>query len=70
MTRYDNVVTRDMGDAGISFWYYQGETLLAVDAANAPRDYMVAKRLIEAGKSPSADVVSDPATVLKDLLKA
>ena len=67
---YDNVVTRDMGDAGISFWYYQGETLLAVDAANAPRDYMVAKRLIEAGKSPSADVVSDPATVLKDLLKA
>ena len=67
---YDNVVTRDMGDAGISFWYYQGETLLAVDAANAPRDYMVAKRLIEAGKSPSADVVSDPVTVLKDLLKA
>ncbi len=67
---YDNVVTRDMGDAGISFWYYQGETLLAVDAANAPRDYMVAKRLIEAGKSPSADVVSDPSTVLKDLLKA
>jgi 3-phenylpropionate/trans-cinnamate dioxygenase ferredoxin reductase subunit len=59
-----------MGDAGISFWYYQGETLLAVDAANAPRDYMVAKRLIEAGKSPASDVVADPAVVLKDLLKA
>lgn len=67
---YDRVVTRDMGDAGISFWYYQGETLLAVDAASAPRDYMVAKRLIEAGKSPAAEVVSDPETVLKDLLKA
>jgi 3-phenylpropionate/trans-cinnamate dioxygenase ferredoxin reductase subunit len=67
---YDRVVTRDMGDAGISFWYYQGETLLAVDAANAPRDYMVAKRLIEAGKSPASDVVADPAVVLKDLLKA
>ena len=67
---YDRVATRDMGDAGVSFWYYQGDVLLAVDAANAPRDYMVAKRLIEAGKSPAAEVVSDPETVLKDLLKA
>jgi len=30
---------------------------------------MVAKRLIEAGRSPSAKVVSDPATDLKSLLQ-
>lgn len=66
---YDQVVTRDLGAAGTSIWYYQGETLLAVDAMNAPRDYMVAKRLIEAGKSPTAEVVSDPATDLKALLR-
>jgi len=65
---YDNVVTR-LGAAGsVSYWYYRGEQLLAVDAMNEPRVYMVAKRLIEAGRSPSAEIVSDPATDLKSLL--
>ncbi|WP_108836629.1 NAD(P)/FAD-dependent oxidoreductase [Tateyamaria sp. Alg231-49] len=67
-TGYDRVVTRDGGSAK-SFWYYQGETLLAVDAANDPRGYMIGKRLIEAGKSPDADVIADPSSDLKALLK-
>ncbi|MEL6808851.1 MAG: FAD-dependent oxidoreductase [Pseudomonadota bacterium] len=67
-TGYDRVVTRDGGSAK-SFWYYQGDTLLAVDAANDPRGYMIGKRLIEAGKSPDADVIADPASELKALLK-
>ncbi|WP_424942499.1 NAD(P)/FAD-dependent oxidoreductase [Aliiroseovarius crassostreae] len=66
---YDNVVTRDAGDGGISFWYYQGDTLLAVDAMNDPRGYMVGKRLIESGKSPDKTVIADPDTELKTLLK-
>jgi 3-phenylpropionate/trans-cinnamate dioxygenase ferredoxin reductase subunit len=36
---------------------------------NDPRAYMVAKRLIEAGKSPPAEAVSDIRLDLKDLLK-
>ena len=67
-TGYDRIVTRD-GGAAISFWYYQGETLLAVDAANDPRSYMIGKRLIEAGKSPDPAVVADPSSDLKALLK-
>ena len=67
-TGYDRVVTRDGGTA-ISFWYYQGETLLAVDAANDPRGYMIGKRLIEAGKSPDPAVVADASSDLKALLK-
>ncbi|MEO9574767.1 MAG: FAD-dependent oxidoreductase [Lentilitoribacter sp.] len=67
-TGYDRVVTRDGGSAK-SFWYYQGDTLLAVDAANDPRGYMIGKRLIEAGKSPDADVIADPSSDLKALLK-
>jgi len=31
---------------------------------------MVGKRLIEQGKSPSKAALADPATVMKDLLKA
>ncbi|MEE2946513.1 MAG: FAD-dependent oxidoreductase [Pseudomonadota bacterium] len=69
-TGYDNVVTRKADETSQSVWYYQGDTLLAVDAMNAPRDYMIGKRLIEAGKSPSADLVADPSGDLKATLKA
>ncbi|MEM6373231.1 MAG: FAD-dependent oxidoreductase [Pseudomonadota bacterium] len=67
-TGYDRVVTRDGGKA-VSFWYYRGETLLAVDAANDPRGYMIGKRLIEAGKSPAPEVIADVGSDLKALLK-
>ena len=67
-TGYDRVVTRRKGDA-VSFWYYAGTTLLAVDAANDPRGYMVGKRLIEAGKSPDPEAIVEPDTDLKALLK-
>ena len=67
---YDTVVTRP-GDkpSDASFWYYKGDELLAVDAANEPRSYMVGKRLIEAGKSPAKELVADPAVELKTLLR-
>lgn len=66
---YDQVVTRGVG-ASVSFWYYGGGTLLAVDAMNDPRAYMVGKRLIEAGKSPDPAVIADPEADLKPLLRA
>ena len=69
-TGYDHIVTRKSDDGALSFWYYQGPTLLAIDAMNDPRAYMVGKRLIEAGKSPDPDAVANPATDLKALLKA
>lgn len=66
---YDRIMTRG-GEAGsVSFWYYRGAELLAVDAMNDPRAYMVGKRLIEAGKSPDPAAVADAATDLKALLK-
>ncbi len=69
-TGYDNIVTRGPEGEAVSFWYFRGDQLLAVDAMNDPRGYMVGKRLIESGKSPSKAALADPATVLKDLLKA
>ncbi len=68
-TGYDNIVTRPGDkDGSVSFWYYQGDTLLAVDAMNEPRAYMVGKRLVEGGKSPDKAAVADPETELKALL--
>ena len=68
-TGYDKVVTRQVEEGSVSFWYYQGDTLLAVDAMNAPRDYMIGKRLIEGGKSPSPEVIADPETDMKALMR-
>jgi 3-phenylpropionate/trans-cinnamate dioxygenase ferredoxin reductase subunit len=50
-----------------SVWYYAGRRLLAVDAMNDPRAYMTAKRWIEAGVSPVAEAVEDPAADLRTL---
>ncbi|MGR3540996.1 MAG: NAD(P)/FAD-dependent oxidoreductase [Hasllibacter sp.] len=50
-TGHDAVHVRHAG-AGRSHWYYRGDELIAVDAMNAPRDYMIGKRLLEAGRSP------------------
>ncbi|WP_170419900.1 NAD(P)/FAD-dependent oxidoreductase [Ruegeria arenilitoris] len=69
-TGYEHVVTRPGEGATTSFWYYQGDQLLAVDAMNDPRAYMVGKRLIGAGKTADPAVVADPAADLKPLLKA
>ncbi|MCG7572921.1 FAD-dependent oxidoreductase [Phaeobacter sp. CNT1-3] len=70
-TVYDRIITRAGDKEGaVSFWYYQGDTLLAVDAANDPRAYMVGKRLIDGGKSPAPDLLADPETDLKSLLRA
>jgi len=66
---YTDVHVR-MGDAGRSHWYYKGAQLIAVDAMNDPRNYMVGKRLIEAGKSPSPAQITDPDTDMKALLRA
>lgn len=68
-TGYDRVVTRQTDAESVGFWYYQGDTLLAVDAMNDPRAYMVGKRLIESGKSPDPALIADPETDLKALLR-
>ena len=68
-TGYDEIVTR-AGENAVSFWYYRGDTLLAIDAMNDPRAYMIGKRLIEAGKSADKALVADAAADLMPLLKA
>lgn len=67
---FDRTIQRpgDKND-GQSIWYYAGDSLLAVDAMNDPRAYMIAKRLIEAGKTADPKVVADPSSNLKDLLR-
>ena len=68
---YDRIITRPGDKPGaVSFWYYQGDQLLALDAMNDPRAYMVGKRLIDAGQTADPDAVANPGTELKSLLSA
>jgi len=68
-TGFDTVVVRGEGNC-VSHWYYAGKTLLAVDAMNDPRAYMVGKRLIEAGRSPAPEMVGDESIDLKTIMQA
>ena len=66
---YTRVVTRGQG-ASQSFWYFRDDQLIALDAMNDPRAYMVGKRLIEAGKTADPVRIANPEVDLKTLLSA
>ena len=65
---YDKVVERN-SNTGHSYWYYQGDKFLAVDAVNDPRAYMVGKKLLNLGISPKINVISNSEFDLMALLK-
>ena len=66
---YDRVVTRLGAREGAqSVWYFGPAGLLAIDAMNDPRAYMVGKRLLEQGKTVDPETAADPAADLKALL--
>ncbi|HEC71082.1 MAG TPA: oxidoreductase, partial [Roseobacter sp.] len=69
-TGYDRVITRRTDADSVAFWYYRGDELLAVDAMNDPRGFMIGRRLIEAGRSPAPVLIENPDTDMKALLKS
>lgn len=55
---HDQVVTRaGQGDHAASVWYFREGRLIAVDALNDARAYMIGKRLIEGGINPTPDQI-------------
>ncbi|MGR3249619.1 MAG: NAD(P)/FAD-dependent oxidoreductase [Paracoccus sp. (in: a-proteobacteria)] len=65
---HDRIVTRPgASDHSGSVWYFRQDRLIAVDALNDARAYMIGKRLIEAGRSPDPDAIAT-APDLKALL--
>ena len=64
---FDHVVERKEKKAS-SMWYFQNKELIAVDAINDAKAYMVAKRLLESNLSPKAENILDLNQDLKSLL--
>lgn len=67
-TGHDRIIVRQ-GEGTRSHWYWRRGGLIAVDAMNDPRGYMVGKRLLEAGRTADPALIADPATDLRSLLR-
>ena len=68
---YDRIVERRPIDSdSVSFWYFRKDSLLAVDAINDSRSYMLGKRLLETGKPANPDAVADTSVNLMTLLRS
>lgn len=66
---YDQVVQR-LGAQERSHWYFAGDRLCAVDAINAPRVFMIARRLLESGMPVDPVMIADPDFELRSLLSS
>jgi 3-phenylpropionate/trans-cinnamate dioxygenase ferredoxin reductase subunit len=56
------------GEASFSVWYLKAGRLLAVDAVNDPRAYIVGGKLIHARAQPDPESLADLSLDLKTLL--
>lgn len=66
----DRVVQRgSLADPGFSLWHFQAGRLIAVDAINAPADHLLARRLLDAGLSPTPSQAGDATFLLASLLE-
>lgn len=69
-TGYDDVIIRGDIEIGRSFaaYYFKGDQFLAVDAVNAPRDFMFGKMSLTKGNTPVKAKLADPDIPLKETL--
>jgi 3-phenylpropionate/trans-cinnamate dioxygenase ferredoxin reductase subunit len=57
-----------LGAPGFSVWHFKGGRLTAVDTVNSPRDHLLARKLIDAGRSPTPAQVADAAFDLNTVM--
>ncbi|MEM6550632.1 MAG: FAD-dependent oxidoreductase [Planctomycetota bacterium] len=69
-TGYDRCIARGEPEPGATFslWYLKAGRLIAVDAMNDPRSYVIASKLIPKGAEPDPELIADPTQDLKPLL--
>ncbi|BCM84029.1 NAD(P)/FAD-dependent oxidoreductase [Methylobacterium indicum] len=63
----DETVRRGTPGSGVSVFRYRDGRLTSVESLNRPADHMVARRLLQAGRSPTPDQAADPGFDLKAL---
>jgi 3-phenylpropionate/trans-cinnamate dioxygenase ferredoxin reductase subunit len=68
---YDDVVIRGDAKKGRNFsaFYFIGERIVAVDAINSPREFMIGKKLIAGSASPDKGLLADVDRPVTEFLK-
>ena len=67
---YDEVLLRgEPATRSFAAYYFAGDRLLAVDAVNAPRDFMTARMALGRGKTLNRAVLADPDGDLKSAVR-
>lgn len=64
----DYVIRGDLHSGRFSVFHYAADKLVAIDSVNQPVDHMMARKLLEAGISPTKDQVADMQINLKSLI--
>ncbi|MEM9986969.1 MAG: FAD-dependent oxidoreductase [Bacteroidota bacterium] len=64
-TGYDEVIVRKDHDTKFSVWYFQRDTLLAVDAINDAKAYVLGTRFIKGGQKLDKEKLADPTCPFK-----
>jgi 3-phenylpropionate/trans-cinnamate dioxygenase ferredoxin reductase component len=54
-----HVLRGSMMEASFSLWHFHGDALVAVDTVNASKDHLLARKLLDAGRSPTPAQVAD-----------
>ena len=62
------VVRGDPSDNSFSVFLYANGTLQSAESVNSPKDHMIARKLLTAGVSPSAEQAANIDFALKSLL--
>ena len=64
---FDTIIVRGDPDGSRNFaaYYFKGDRLLAVDAVNAPRDFMLARMALSKGKTLDRAILAQPDADLK-----
>jgi len=55
-------------DQSFSILHYVGRELRCVESVNAPVDHMMARKLLQAGRSPEPELACNPTSPLKSFL--
>jgi 3-phenylpropionate/trans-cinnamate dioxygenase ferredoxin reductase component len=64
------VIRGEMEGSGFSIFHFRDARLVSVDSINAPADHLVARKLIDAGRSPTQEQATDPSFDLSSLVRA
>ena len=61
---YDNLIMRKKSDEEVSIWYLKNDQIIAVDAINNPRAYMLGMKLIKSKSQVEPKKIKDIETPL------